>query len=423
MSSRIKGIRPGAKLFVVLAHLQIYILSNGAPTIQSHPWILHTIDDTSLGADGVRSDDVNGDGMPDLVASWEQGDIARVYLMKKGEGRIPKWQLIDVGEAPNGEDAVFFDADSDGFVDVISSTEGDFKKILVHWAPNNWHDYGLGENWHTKVLYENGSQWMFTIPMDVDGKHGTDLVIGGKHKGATIGWLECPANPRETRDWKYHKMDDAGWIMSLILEDMDSDGDLDVLLSDRYEKKRGVRWLENPGKGSDKTKGPWKNHWIGQNLPSAMFIDLHDIDGDGSKEVAAPYFEGGDHHVSVFKQVDSNSSNWREFPLEYPQNMGRPKSTTMGDIDRDGLVDIVVSTETAWGDKRGIVWFKNPGSLEESKWEVYDVSGPDGIKFDMNILLDVDGDGDLDILNTEEGQNDINGNAGLGVFWYENPDN
>ena len=38
-----------------------------------------------------------------------------------------------------------------------------------------------------------------------------------------------------------------------------------------------------------------------------------------------------------------------------------------------------------------------------------------------NLLLDVDADGDLDILNTEEHDNAAGGNPGLGLVWYENP--
>ena len=49
------------------------------------------------------------------------------------------------------------------------------------------------------------------------------------------------------------------------------------------------------------------------------------------------------------------------------------------------------------------------------------MSGPDGIKFDLSLLVDVDRDGDLDVLNTEEHDNAAGGNPGLGVVWYENP--
>ena len=44
----------------------------------------------------------------------------------------------------------------------------------------------------------------------------------------------------------------------------------------------------------------------------------------------------------------------------------------------------------------------------------HDISGADGIKFDRIELLDLDADGDLDVITCEERDN-------LGVIWYENP--
>jgi hypothetical protein len=48
---------------------------------------------------------------------------------------------------------------------------------------------------------------------------------------------------------------------------------------------------------------------------------------------------------------------------------------------------------------------------------VHRIADPLGIKYDLVHLLDLDGDGDLDVLTNEEKQDE----HGLGVFWYENP--
>ena len=154
-------------------------------------WTRHTIDNTSLGADGVRSAEVNGDGLPDLVASWEQGGIARAYIMQRVAGGQPGWKTVTVGRAPDVEDALFFDmngdmngdADGDGTFDVISSTEGETRKILVHWAPRGARDYLDGSKWKTETLFSDGSRWMFAVPLEGDPHRGPDLVVGGKDDG------------------------------------------------------------------------------------------------------------------------------------------------------------------------------------------------------------------------------------------------
>ena len=124
-------------------------------------------------------------------------------------------------------------------MDVVSSTEGQNMKMLVHWAPPPGSDYTDSSLWKTETLFEDGSRWMFAVRMDIDGKNGPDLVIAGKGKGGPIGWLESPANPRHISQWKFHPLTPITWIMSVILEDVDADGLLDVLVSDRKGKREG----------------------------------------------------------------------------------------------------------------------------------------------------------------------------------------
>ncbi len=158
----------------------------------------------------------------DLVTSWEQGGVTRVYLADRSGSGGPAWKSITVGKSPDGEDAVFFDADGDGDLDIISSAEGSSRTIQVHWAPPA-AAYARESEWRTDTLYADGSQWMFAVPMDVDRRRGPDLIVGGKNESASIGWLESPSDPRRAGDWKYHRLSDAGWIMSLIVKDMNGD--------------------------------------------------------------------------------------------------------------------------------------------------------------------------------------------------------
>ena len=387
--------------------------------LADQPWARHVIDASSRGADGVRTADVNGDGIPDLVAGWEQGGLTRVYVGSRAHTEGPRWRAVTVGQSPDVEDAAFFDADGDGSLDIVSSTEGRSRKLLVHWAPSR-ERYTNEHEWKTEVLYADGTQWMFAVPMDVDRRRGLDLVAGGKNERAAVGWLESPAQPRSVRDWRFHRLSDAGWIMSLMVRDMNRDGRPDLLLSDRRGKQSGVRWLEHPGSDSPTLAGPWTNHWIGARGREAMLIDVADMNGDGVAEIIVPHYLGDDFRLSVFR-TDPAGGTWTEYPITYPAIAGLPKAAAVGDIDLDGRPDIVLSAEQARGDRRGIVWLRYRSSPFEPQWDAFDVSGPQGVKFDLNLLLDVDDDGDLDILNTEENDNAAGGNQGLGLVWYENP--
>jgi len=95
----------------------------------------------------------------------------------------------------------------------------------------------------------------------------------------------------------------------------------------------------------------------------------------------------------------------------------------LADVNGDGLLDITYSCEHAEGDKRGVVWLKQVPGADGPQWVTHDLSGPDGIKFDHIELMDVDSDGDLDLLTCEERHRSKENPklTGLGVFWYENP--
>lgn len=104
---------------------------------QNTIWKRHTIDASFSGADGVRIADVNNDGLPDITTGWEEGGYTKVYIHPGFNLVKQKLPSVIVGKTPNVEDAVFADLDDDGKIDVVSSTEGNNKKIYFNWAPTN----------------------------------------------------------------------------------------------------------------------------------------------------------------------------------------------------------------------------------------------------------------------------------------------
>jgi len=60
------------------------------------------------------------------------------------------------------------------------------------------------------------------------------------------------------------------------------------------------------------------------------------------------------------------------------------------------------------------MWMKYANSPAEQNWTAFDIAGLSGTKFDLVQPVDLDGDGDLDVMTTEETER-------LGVIWYENP--
>jgi len=377
------------------------------------PWPRHTIDDSSRGADGVRLADVNYDGRPDIVTGWEEGGITRVYLNPGPAKAKKKWPAVTVGKTPNVEDAVFDDFDCDGAVDVVTCCEGKTRTIFVHWAPRDESKYLVPEAWRTEPLpaSKGAMMWMFCVPAQIDGRDGIDLVAAGKGGGATLGWFEALGTPRNLAGWKWHPVLDVGWIMSLVLFDMDDDGDRDVLATDRKGKTRGVFWLENPGPGPALAK-PWPRHDIGGAGREVMFLDWADLDGDGLRDVLVATKP---RDILFLRRTSAGGRTWQPHTIRIPDTAGTAKAVNVGDIDLDGRPDIVFSCEGAKGNLSGVMWLSGRETQAgAAAWDAHDVSGPEGVKFDLVELVDLDADGDLDALTCEERDN-------LGVIWYENP--
>ena len=402
---------------VSILFLVIALSANKSNTQETH-WQRHTIDATFSGADGVRIADVNNDGLPDITTGWEEGGYTKVYIHPGFNLVKQKWPSVIVGKTPNVEDAVFADLGNDGAMDVVSSTEGNNKRLYFNWAPTNPNDYLKADKWKSQVLPTSNRnvQWMYCLPMDVDGKNGVDLVVGAKNKNAEIGWFQAPKNARNLPKWKWFPISPATWVMSIFGKDMDGDGDSDIVVSDRKSgPSQGVRWLENPG-NIMKQKKEWKNHFIGCQGLEVMFMDLADLDGDGLEDVIVT--EATTRKIWFLKRLDKISISWKGYPITIPEFASKPKSVVAGDLNNDGQTDLVQSFEKAEGEIEGIYWLSYKNKPTDSIWQWRKISGPVGIKYDKVELVDLDGDGDLDVLTCEE--NYGSDSKGLGVIWYEN---
>ncbi len=158
-------------------------------------WTRHVVDDTKVGADGVRFDDVNGDGLLDITTGWEQGGVVRAYINPGPLGVTNHWPVVEAGAIGDVEDAVFADLDGDGSKDIIASAEGSTRKINIFWAPSTTTQYLDSTKWTSGTLYGQ-LRWMFALAGQVDGINAPDIIIGGKDTDAEIALFRSPAGKR-----------------------------------------------------------------------------------------------------------------------------------------------------------------------------------------------------------------------------------
>lgn len=388
--------------------LGLSLFLNTAYAQMMFPWTRHTVDNTSFGADGTKTYFANQDSLPDIISGWEQGGITRLYFHPGDPNQ--KWPYVEVPSLAV-EDALLADLDEDGFPDIITLSEGQHRRVTIHWAPNDWQQYQQSPAWQSVDIpcTINSTQWMFGVAHQVDDKYGLDLIVGSKGQGGTLGWLEAPANPREVDQWQFHEIFPAGWIMSIEMVDVNRDGYSDILISDRKGDNRGVRWLEHPTK-QDKLRAQWDNHIIGLTQDEPMFLTMATASDSSLTDIYASNLS--DHMVHFIPTFNG----WAQDNIIFPSEAGtRGKSIAVGNVNQDGSIDLVTTYEGA-DQKYGVMLslVGNPG------WQHYPISDTLGRKFDFAKLIDLDQDGDLDVLTSEENNNSAT-QGGLGVIWYENP--
>ena len=167
-----------------------------ATPLYAKGWQRHTIDDASRGADGVRLGDINGDGRPDITTGWEEGGRVRVYL-HPGTAKVKEhWPAVTIGRVKSPEDAVFFDFDGDGVLDVVSSCEGNTRTAFVHFAAHDRAKLLDESAWRTEAIAatKGQQQWMYAA-CRLKLTDGTERTWSSDRRTRTAAWAGLRRRP------------------------------------------------------------------------------------------------------------------------------------------------------------------------------------------------------------------------------------
>lgn len=398
------------------------------------PWKRHIIDTDLKKSEGTRIADVNGDGLTDIVAGWEKEGITRLYINPGAALAKEPWPSVTVGRTPSVEDALPFDLDLDGKMEVVSSQEEGAKRVAIHWGPADAAKLMDEAAWETAEFAQVKGLclWMFAAPITLQPNRAKDLIIGGKNdednEVAHLGLLIAPQeNRRDASAWKWHSLAEITWAMSIVAHDMNGDGFEDIVFSDKKGKKIGFWWLKNPGGASGGlSDAPWEMKRLSPpKLYGAHFLTVADLDGDGLHDILGPIEydelpgpkEHGYRRILFLRRESVKVAKFATHEILVPPGSGRAKGIAIGDINGDKRNDIVITSSGAEDDEVGAYWMEAGESATEPIWKAHNISGKLGTKYDLVHLIDLDGDGDLDVLTNDE----ADGKSGLGVFWFENP--
>ena len=254
----------------------------------------------------------------------------------------------------------------------------------------------LGQFGPQQVITTNASVAETVYAADIDGDGDKD-VLSASRADDKIAWYE---NIDGVGNFGTQRiiglLDQTQWVRAA---DLDGDNDIDVLALSAPSDL--IVWYENiDGLGNFSTQ-----KIISTNVDLPKAVIAADIDGDGDNDVlsASRY----DNKIAWYENTNGEGN----FGLQ--QLIGSASSALSvyaADIDGDSDLDVMA---TSAGTKR-LYWYENVDGMGNFGPAQVIVATANFGGFVSIFSIDVDGDGDMDVLSAEYGGNRL--------AWYENMD-
>ena len=352
------------------------------------------VDDGDIDDDGVadmddafpydprETTDTDGDGIGNNADADDDGDSVPDAEdnapLENGGYNAPVWLNADIAQMRHvirsrGAATIFSaDIDSDGDLDVLTVTKGLFSPTTIAWHENNGTARPTFIEHEILVEYSLGA---VTIE-DINGDGHLDVLVVAS---SNVAWLENDGanQPSFTK----HTINTDSKIQSVTAVDMDGDGDLDL----RYtlQVDNAVFWYENDGTAQPSFTTP-----VTSAANEPRFATTVDLDGDGDLDLLSPI--SSEDTVAWYESDGADQPSFTLHTITTAASL--VASVTAADMDGDGDLDVL---SVSRGDST-LSWFENDGAAQPKFKEHVITNTFRGHPFIST--ADIDNDGDLDVI-------------------------
>jgi hypothetical protein len=356
-------------------------------------WDEHRIgDDTLTGAHSLRVTDFTGDGRQDVLVAEMHTSSDRRVLLYENDGADWRRQVVSTDGAHNIAAA---DVDRDGDVDFIGKNYGGAGRMLEYWENRSEDARAIprADPANSRWTYEPidtarpafDERKFGSLATDLDNDGDVDVIAGGtlyinSGKGLAGPWTRVILLPEGDVIHAAHELR-RGWRRLVAVSDR-------AIFSIEALDASGEKWAASKvGSLSEgRTQG-----WAA---------------GDSRVDGAELLFTHGTTLFSLHVPIDTENE-WLLMPVaEHVQE----EAVVRGDLDGDGDADLVLVD----GDGKRLLWLESAGG----RYRVHRL-GASLHYLDRLAVADINLDGRLDIVYTEENQTD---GYDARVAWLEAPE-
>jgi glucose/arabinose dehydrogenase len=335
-------------------------------------WQAHSIDE-ALPWRGIFIDaaDLDGDSLKDIVTGG--------WWYKNPGVSGGTWVRNDIG-APLNNMMLIHDFDNDGDYDILG-TDGAYQGTNLLWAEND----GTGSFILRDNVQDGTSSYREPFAAGValdhfDGTSDYQLAIqwnGGESGSSAVQILNIPSENTAIEPWTISNLHPDSLGEALSSGDIDRDGDPDLF--------QGSHWLRNDG-------ATWSRFQIATFTNTVDRSGLADINGNGRLDAVVGFLENNTPLLWLEAPQDP-TQEWAVHTIA--ASVGGGLSIGLADMDNDGDIDVVLGEHR--GAKRLIIYENLGGG---SSWKEH-IIHPGGLidHHDGAVIVDIDNDGDLDILS------------------------